>query len=136
MPTMVRDRTLRRPLACLAVLGLLGLAVLPAEHIHAVQTDSGHRSDVVHRHVGAHHHTAPTDHTVDQDHHDEALWLDSSFVAPPSGSPVHPPLLYEDLWIAEALPILRRTLSTPPIAGHDPPWTRSLALRGPPSPVV
>jgi hypothetical protein len=135
---MVRDRTLRRPVACLAVLGLVGLAVLPAEHIHAVQTDNGHRSDVVHRHVGAHHHTAPTDPAVDEDHHDEALWLGSSFVVPPSGSPVHPlsHLLYEVLWITDAPRIVRATLSTPPIAGHDPPWTRSLAPRAPPSPPV
>ena len=40
--------------ACVAIGGLLGLAWLPAEHLHRTHAPDGHHTSVTHRHVEAH----------------------------------------------------------------------------------
>jgi len=118
------------------ILGILGLAVLPPEHVHAGRTPDGHPRDVVHRHLdghlqaGAGAHVAPDDGTP--------RWLDSPYVGARSATrvdcvdvavehewPAAPPT-HAGAWSP------RRATS----AVHDPPPWGPIGLRGPPPPAV
>lgn len=116
-------------------MALLGSTVLPSEHVHLIQTVSGHHTEIVHRHYEAHrqHHAGLT---VDQgDDHIE--WLTSSFTKPrsPQTSSMLP-LLSE----SAPLPALEHTYQpmarAASVLEHGPPWLRASGLRAPPSAIL
>lgn len=122
-----------RSAACAAALGVLGLAWLPAEHVHS-HDEAGHATGYVHRHFQPHRSLeadAHLDHPGDE--HD-ARYLSSVLatdgVAPRLDSDrtfaVHAPFQarpHEVSWRH------RRPLFT---TVHAPPWARSAPLRAPP----
>jgi hypothetical protein len=132
---------LRRVLACLPVLGVLGLGLLPAEHLHVAETADGHHSQLIHRHFDRHpHHPTDTHAIVEHDGHEDqqAKQLDSLFTGPQASSQVHPPcqLLYErapDAQLSQCASVLPPDVDT---SAHDPPWLASSGLRAPPFPPV
>jgi hypothetical protein len=122
----------RRLIAGLAVLGVLGLALLPPEHLHVTRTDDGRHSDVIHRHYEPHHPAAAEASVGHED--DEALWLDSPFTSPKLASKVYPvnQCLNEELPLSQAQQTSRRTLPFVHVSVHDPPSATSHGLRAPP----
>jgi hypothetical protein len=136
--------TLRRPIALAALLGLLGLPLLPPEHVHVTESESGEHSEIVHRHFEPHH-PGHVDHDADHhnreqefDHQDEAaLWIDAPFVArAPALVPWFAPVVVQELPVLQPQPLLRWTLEFEHISVHDPPWVASTGLRGPPTSLV
>jgi hypothetical protein len=131
--TVVVSRLVRKSAAGLAVLGVLALALLPPEHVHATETHDGHHSDVVHRHYEPHHPMAAGASVgYDEDH--QTRWLDSPFIGPQSLSHVYQvdQLLHEDLPVLQPQQASRRTPSFVYVSTHDPPWATSHGLRAPP----
>lgn len=128
---------LRKLVAWLGTLGVLGLALLPAEHVHA-RTGHGHHTEVVHRHFQPHHTVGEAARFDDDDHDGEALYLTAVFTAPSIASVVH---LTGALFVAP-VPLLKppqlsgSALPSPDAPGHDPPGTSSHGLRAPPIPLV
>jgi hypothetical protein len=135
---VVSAGVVRRLVACLATLGVLGLALLPAEHLHTVRTEDGRHPDVVHRHLAPHAQPGSRTRVGDDDHHDEAVWIVSSFITPASAAHVYPvaDLPAEDLPVARPTQADRGRTPSVPASGHDPPWARSYGLRAPPTPLV
>jgi len=115
--------------AAVSVLGLLGLGVLPPEHLHAHE---GCRLDVVHRHLTAHHQPGPGTRIED----DAApRWLDSSYVNGDRVSHVHRGDTPVPLVSTQAPPETRDGLARPQsISIHDPPPGMSFGPRAPPFP--
>ena len=136
--------TLRRPVALAAVLGLLGLPLLPQEHVHVTESKGGEHSEIVHRHFESHHpghvehdadHHDADHHDQEVDHQDEAaLWIDAPFVArAPASAPLFTPVVVQELPVLHPQPIPRWTLEFEHISVHDPPWVASTGLRAPPT---
>lgn len=133
---MKRQRPSGRASAVLALLGLLGLALLPPEHVHD-QDHDGHHVELVHRHFDAHHPVSNQTH-VDDDADEDAHYLTAVFTrSEPSldgGRPDDPAV--------EAVALVRPPLvsqvapDSPAALGHDPPWRSSLGSRAPPTPLV
>jgi hypothetical protein len=119
-------------LAFVAVLGLVGMPLLPPEHVH-VSEEEGHHAEFIHRHFESHH---PIDTRPVFDHQDEdaALWLDTRFIG--TGT-THLPsavrALIQELPILQPRPLPRWTLTFDHISVHDPPWAASTGLRAPPT---
>lgn len=134
--------TLRHPIAVAAVLGLLGLPLLPQEHVHVTESESGEHSEIVHRHFESHH-PGHVDHDADHhdqefDHQDEAaLWIDAPFVA---SAPVFirsfARIVVQELPVPQPKPMPRWTMEFEHISVHDPPWVAATGLRAPPVSVV
>lgn len=136
--------TLRRPVALAAVFGLLGLPLLPPEHVHVTESESGEHSEIVHRHFESHH---PGHVDDDADHHDRdqafdhqdgaALWIDAPFVArAPVSVPSFASVVVQELPVLQPQPFPRWTLEFDHISVHDPPWVASTGLRAPPTSLV
>jgi len=129
---VVANRSLRPSLACLAVLGVLGLALLPSEHVHS-RTENDRHSEFIHRHFEPHY-PVESNPRVDHGDDDEVQWFDSSFIAPKTGSHVYPAnQLLEELWTTEPPHAACGPIACAPESVHDPPWTTSNGLRAPPS---
>lgn len=130
----------RRFVAGCAVLGVLGLALLPSEHVHGRRSEDGQHADVVHRHFQPHdsHHPVTTGVGVDDHGDEDAQWLTQAFVAPKAESSVHPvtQLLADDLPLLQSQETSRRIVPSTYVSVHDPPWAASNGLRAPPSPLV
>jgi ABC-type Zn2+ transport system substrate-binding protein/surface adhesin len=131
--------TLRRPVAIAAVFGLLGLPLLPPEHVHVTESESGEHSEIVHRHFESHH-PGHVEHDADHhdhefDHQDEAaLWIDAPFVArAPAFVPAFAAVVVQTLPVLQPQPFPRWTLEFDHISVHDPPWVASTGLRAPPT---
>jgi hypothetical protein len=130
----------RRLVASVAVFGILGLALLPSEHIHSSRVETGRHADVVHRHFPSHHAAHPATVGLRSDDHDDdvAQWLTQSFVSPRIGSMVHPDMQ----WMADTLALLQsqevsgRIVPSTYVSVHDPPWAAASGLRAPPSLLV
>jgi len=131
--------TFRRALALITALGLLGLPLLPPEHVHVSESDDHGHSEFIHRHFEPHHPIEvphPVNDAAEFDHQDQeaALWVDSPFVGP-----VNPSLPSVDRIVIQQLPLLqprplpRWTLTFDHISVHDPPWVASTGLRAPPT---
>jgi hypothetical protein len=128
---------LRRSIASLTIVGVLGLAFLPSEHVHA---GDGRHTDV-HRHFEPHHPDhAPEPGVAIWDHADgtDAQWLTSLFVTPKAESTL---VRIDDVvWEERADPQAPETAQwTPPatyVSVHDPPWAAPPGLRAPPSSLV
>jgi hypothetical protein len=126
-----------RFVAGVAALGVLGLGLLPPEHVHLAHAHDDHHATLDHRHFAAHqpgagHSASIGDHDDDDD---EALWLDSSFIGAKPAPHVRP-MAQAHRHDAPAIgPQLRRVglvlLARPSI--HDPPLRTSPGLRAPPS---
>ena len=134
--------TFSRPVAIAAVFGLLGLPLLPPEHVHVTESESGEHSEIVHRHFEPHH-PAFVDHDADHhdqefDHQDEAaLWIDAPYVAAAAISvPSFCPAIVQQLPVIEPQAFPRWTLEFEHISVHDPPWVASTGLRAPPTLLV
>jgi hypothetical protein len=141
--------TFRRPVALAAVLGLLGLPLLPQEHVHVTESESGEQSEIVHRHFESHHpghvehdpdhrdadHPDADHHDREFDHQDEAaLWIDAPFVArAPASAPLFTPVVVQELPALQPQPLPRWALEFEHISVHDPPWVASTGLRAPPA---
>lgn len=121
---------LGRGSALAAIVAVLGIVWLPAEHVHA--TDE--HEEVLHRHLAPHHQAesgAALDHQEG-----EARYLTSPFTIPDA-----PDYSNHGQVITGVLPVrftpdspldwTRLTLRI--VRVHDPPWTASLALRAPPA---
>jgi hypothetical protein len=127
----------QRVATCLAVLGVLGLGLLPPEHVHVTYTPDGHRSEFVHRHFGAHHRAPDAADTAvehgDRDH--QPRWLSSLFTGPSVNSPVQPVgQLYHEYPPVEPLAeASARSRELIDVSVPDPPWTTSHGLRAPPT---
>lgn len=132
---MVPNRPTRRVVAGLAVLGVLGLAVLPQEHVHA--SHDGEHPDVIHRHL-APHHLFEHDTTVDHSDDDDARYLSAAFIAPGTVSRVDqdPSFVIADLPAVRPAQTRWRTLSFLNVRVHDPPWRTASGPRAPPTPLV
>ena len=123
---------LRRVSAALCVLGVVGLALLPPEHVHHA-ADHDHDAEVVHRHFEPHHAARPQVHVENPD--EDATYLSSVFTLPDTDSLSRPALVFT----AATLPAITAPVFTPwhfekrDLRVHDPPWARALSLRGPPS---
>lgn len=113
-------------------MGLLGLALLPAEHIHS-RIEDGHHSEIVHRHFEAHH-PVSTDPSVDHDDEDGAQYLTTAFTVAKPASGAYPGSEY--VVIAFPIPqtrlVSRRSTPRSFTSVHDPPWRVSSGLRAPP----
>ena len=122
----------RRSVTGLAVLGMLTLALLPPEHLHAAGIEEDHHADVIHRHWEEHHPAETEAPAVHEDDH-ATLWIDSLFTHPEVTSHVAPDgqgAVSDDLSrprdaSRHAWPIVR-------VSVHDPPRVRSNGLRAPP----
>jgi len=142
---VVVRRFLRQSVAALAVLGVLGLALLPREHVHVLQAAEGHHSDLIHRHfephrpdVDARGHTAGALPGVD--HPDEdAQYLSSPFIGPdpaPQIAPAQLPVAAHSS-VPRLPPLLGWLPRLPHASAHGPPpWARPHGLRAPPTPLV
>jgi ABC-type Zn2+ transport system substrate-binding protein/surface adhesin len=139
--------TRKRPIALAAVLGLLSLPLLPQEHVHVTESESGEHSEIVHRHFASHHpghveheadHHDADRHDHEFDHQDEAaLWIDAPFVArAPASAPLFTPVVVQELPVLQPQPLPRWTLEFEHISVHDPPWVASIGLRAPPASLV
>lgn len=124
---------LRRASACLVTLGIIGLAVLPPEHVHlAADRDDHLRGEVVHRHFEPHHADFPQSHLENPDA--DAAYLSGAFTLPGQPSVVAPDGSSLVLEAADpAVPGFTQWHGNArDLRAHDPPWARAHALRGPP----
>jgi hypothetical protein len=129
----------RRVVGSLAVLGVLGLALLPPEHFHASRDHDSRHADVVHRHLAPHHLFEPHGTNAGVDHtDDDAQYLSAAFVGPKSAPRIDPIQSYVTGSLLSTRPAqtLRPALPSPDVRVHDPPWCASLGLRGPPALLV
>jgi len=120
----------------LALLGLLGLALLPPEHVHD-QDHDGHHTELVHRHFEAHH-PVPDQTHVDDDADEDAHYLIAVFTeSEPSfhGGRVDD-VVAADVALTSPPLVSQVALDSPAALGHDPPWRYSLSPRAPPTPLV
>jgi hypothetical protein len=121
------------------VLGVLGLVLLPAEHLHQSASHDGHHPDVIHRHLQPHHvfehHDANT--TIDHGEDDNARYLSAVFVGPKAASGVVrvQSFVIADFPLAFSAQITQWTFRALNVHAHDPPWRTSSGLRAPPLPV-
>jgi hypothetical protein len=125
----------RRALAFVSVIGLVGMPLLPPEHVHVTE-DEGHHTEFIHRHFESHH---PLESQPFFDHQDEqaALWLDTPFIGTETAhAPSADRVLEHELPILQPRPIPRWTLTFDHISVHDPPWAASIGLRAPPTLLV
>ncbi len=119
-------------MASVSILGVLGLAILPPEHLHARRTNDGHERDVVHRHFEAHHQAGAGAQVA---HNDAApRWLDSPYVNAGSVTRVD----RVDAAVEHEMPTARAMLAGARLprlvtfAVHDPPPGAAFGLRAPP----
>jgi len=124
--------TFRRSFTLAAIFGLLGMPMLPPEHVHVTESEHGH-SEIIHRHFESHHHAAPE---PEFDHQDEdaALWVDTPFVnAAAIPIPTADRTVVQELPELQPRPLPRWTLEFDHISVHDPPWVAPTGLRAPPA---
>jgi len=123
----------RRAITTVAALGVLTLAALPAEHLHAAEAADRHHEDVVHRHWDAHH-SAGTEGPVAHDAGHGTLWIDSPFTHPEVVSHINPDAqgAPSELLVSRPQDAGRPTLPFVRLSVHDPPGIASNGLRGPP----
>jgi hypothetical protein len=132
---VLADRRARRFVACVAVVGVLGLALLPSEHVHA-RDEHGHHTDVVHRHFESHH-PVQSDGQIDQGDGDDEQYITAAFTAPESTlSIVVGALVVTDLPVPKPQQRSGWALPSPDASAHDPPRTSSQGLRAPPTLLV
>ena len=120
--------------ALVALLGLLGLALLPPEHVHD-QDDHGHHTEIVHRHFEAHHPVSTQSHVDDDaDENEDTHYLTAVFTAPEPfhGGPVVAVVVVHVALVSPPL-VSQVALDSPAALGHDPPWRSSLSPRAPPT---
>ena len=131
--------TSTRALVSLTILGLLGLPMLPPEHVHISESDDHGHSEFIHRHFEAHHpiEVAHATHAMPEfDHQDEdaALWLDTlyltAFKAP---LPSIDRVVVQELPLLQPRPLPRWTLEFEHLSLHDPPRVAPSGLRAPPT---
>lgn len=129
----MRGPLLRKLVAVVGVCGLVGLALLPPEHVHLTEAPDGHHSDVVHRHYAPHHPIESHSNLDGQDH--DIHWLDLAFTSPRS-TPQQPLL---NLVLSKCLQVLGpeltcdRAARVDDVSVHDPPPLGSFGLRAPPA---
>ena len=123
----------RRLLATVGVLGILGLALLPPEHVHLGEDHDDHvRPDVVHRHFTPHHQISIETHVEPTE--DDATYIHDAFTVPAQASlaaPHTPPFVV----LPQQEVVLGITQWQPTgcdLRVHDPPWACAQGLRGPP----
>jgi hypothetical protein len=131
----VSARFCRGVVAVLSAFGVLGLLVLPAEHVHAAGLgDRGHR-EVVHRHFEPHH-SPPSGAALEHgdDHHD-VRWLSVAVVNAHPIYEIHRTTQVAVHVTAEFQPPLMAAHFADDLcaSAHDPPWVSQHPLRGPPS---
>ena len=128
-------RILRRSLACLAVAGVLGLALLPPEHIHETRAGDGHPSALLHSHFEPH---QPVGADSRVGAHDDVLWVSSLFTSPNKIGQVYPlnQFIVQDLPVPQPAQTSPSKLQCVQLSVHDPPWVTSHGLRGPPTLLV
>lgn len=131
----------RQPLIALCVIGALGQALAPPQHVHVEQTGEHHA--ILHRHFQSHDAPTadvPTTEVPVADHDDDHVvsWLDIAYTSPDPisiGSP-------DDRRLVDILPTPPPACpSRPPrpvvdTSVHDPPSTNAHGLRAPPFPVA
>ena len=127
--------TSRRYFALVAVLGLVGMPLLPPEHVHVTE-EEGHHAEFIHRHFESHHPIA-ADRVFDHQDEEAPLWLDTPFIG---SDTTHLPsvvrVLVQELPLLQPRPLPRWTLTFDHISVHDPPWAASTGLRAPPTLLV
>jgi hypothetical protein len=121
----------RRACACLGVVGVLGLGVLPPEHVHFVADHDHEPAELVHRHFEPHHTTSLQAHVESPE---AATYLSGVFIVPAQEAPIAPGAFVVVAVTPE--PITRNCThwrgSGRDLRVHDPPWARCHPLRGPP----
>lgn len=138
---MTESLRIRRTVASVAALGMLGLVLLPSEHVHRARTAEGRHTDVIHRHFKPHHsHHVTVAEAGVEDHGDgeHARWLSSLFITPKL-----PPkvvrvdyLLTRDLALPQPAQVSPGTPPSTYVSVHDPPWGSAHGLRAPPTLLV
>jgi hypothetical protein len=119
----------------LTIAGVLGLTVLPTEHIHRTQSWNGQHTDIVHRHVGSHQ-LIGSETTVEHgDDERDIKWIALAITHPEPAKHVYPQseLLDEPLSVSSRQPACLGTIQSLRLSVHDPPWTASSGSRGPPT---
>jgi hypothetical protein len=114
-------------------LGVLSLALLPAEHVHVAHEHDGYHADVVHRHF-APHHAAGSASLADYDDPD-VHWLSSWFTAP-QPAPLPASVDFVEAELSLLLPpqlTCERSVRIDDVSVHDPPPVTPSGLRAPPS---
>ena len=134
LPMRVVVKSGFRAVACLAVLGVVALALLPPEHVHLGADHDDHvRPETVHRHFAPHHPIAIQTHVEPPD--DEATYLDNAFAPLPQFAGPGPQ--QPSYAVLPEIPVTRRVTTWHPksrdLRAHDPPWADAPSLRGPPS---
>jgi hypothetical protein len=126
---------LPRIVAVLGVAGVLGLAVLPTEHMHRGLVHDGHHWDTIHRHFESHHPIGTRTAVDYADDDGNIQWITVSYTRPESGTRADPDshLLDDRLPLPTSQLILQRTLQPLQTSVHDPPWFSSCGLRAPPA---
>src|SRR4029453_10472049 len=112
---------------------MLGLALLPAEHLHRTHAPDGHHTSVTHRHVEAHQERET--HAAFDDQDTEIEWFDAAFTATHNSAPAQPPLpLLPDPFVCLEPSRAARGLAvrSVPASVHDPPWIAASGPRAPP----
>lgn len=116
-----------------AICGVLGLALLPPEHVHLTRTRDGHHAELIHRHLESHFGTGHSNALHDGD--DDVEWLQAAFTVPPVS-----PLAFSAIELTDGRPLVPRratgaekVISSVRLSAHDPPWVPTSGLRAPPS---
>jgi hypothetical protein len=127
---VLRTRTSRAVIAGALALGVAGLLVLPAEHLHLAGLPAGHHA---HRHFAPHH--QPVGGAVlDPAGGEDVRWLDTPSDAPRT-APRVAPVAARRGWLFAVEPPAREArlrAASPHPSTHDPPLT-SHGLRAPPA---
>jgi hypothetical protein len=134
-PTMVVGSRLRGLVSLLAMFAILGLGILPGEHIHGPRPDHGRDHPLLHSHLEPHHAAdGPT--AIDADDDDASVvWVGAVFTPqstvnvspPPYAVAPAPPLAVAPAWTAS--PVYRHGA----VPVHGPPGRTVDAPRAPPS---
>jgi len=133
---LVSGRLRRQVVAILSACSVLGLVVLPAEHVHGA-ADRDHHANVVHRHVEVHHsdHDGPA--IENSDHDDTVRWLTVPFARPNPSPPVTPSTVLLIAIAPRAAPprlTFDGSIERVAASAHDPPERTPNGLRAPPAP--
>ena len=126
-----------RLVALVGAVGLLGMPLLPPEHVHVTESKEGGHAEFIHRHFESHRPIQTARPEFDHQDEEAALWLDTPFISP---NATHLPsvdrVVVQDLPALQPQSLPRWTLRFDHISVHDPPWAAPSGLRAPPTLLV
>jgi hypothetical protein len=132
---VVLSRVLPRIAAMLGIAGVLGLALLPTEHMHRVEVQDGHHVEIIHRHFESHHPIGSHSRIDHDDDDHEIQWITTSFFHPNYAGQPSPDSEHVDgrPQASAVEPSFQGTFQQLHVSIHGPPGSTSHGLRGPPT---